>query len=337
MSGAGSGKKKSEKMLKKDDYLVRLGKLLQEYPNVLIVECDNVSSQQFQSIRKALRKDAVVLMGKNTLIRKGIKANIPKNKVLESLLPHVKFNVGFVFTKGNLSAIREKIVKERVQAPAKAGTIAPNDVIVPAGPTGMEPTQTSFLQALNIASKINKGQVEIINDVSLISKGQKVGPSEAALLAKLNIKPFSYGLKVVQVYESGFCYEPEVLDMTDEDILNKFRAGVRNVAAVSLATGIPTIASVPHSLINGYKNLLSIALATDITFKQAESYKAFAADPSKFARAAPGSTTSTSSTASTGGGKGGKGGAPPPAAAKPAPVVEEPPAEEEAGIGGLFD
>jgi len=55
-----------------------------------------------------------------------------------------------------------------VSAPAKAGIIAPNDVLVPKGNTGMEPTQTSFLQALNIPSKINKGQVEILSDVNLI-------------------------------------------------------------------------------------------------------------------------------------------------------------------------
>lgn len=326
MSGAGSGKK-GDKQAKKDDYLVRLGKLVADYPNVLVVECDNVSSQQFQSIRKALRKDAVVLMGKNTLIRKGLKNNLAKNKALEALLPHVAGNVGFVFTKGNLSAIREKIMKERVQAPAKAGAIAPNDVIVPAGPTGMEPTQTSFLQALNIASKINKGQVEIINDVHLIAKGQKVGQSEATLLAKLSIKPFSYGLKLVQVYENGFCYAPEVLDMTDEDILTKFRAGVRNIAAVSLATGIPTVASVPHSIANGFKNVLSIALATSLTFKQAETYKAYLADPSKFATAAAAPA-------------GGKPSAKPAAEEKkPAKVAEPEPAEDEGGadIGGLFD
>lgn len=43
-----------------------------------------------------------------------------------------------------------------------------------------------------------------------------------------------------------------------------------NVAAVSLAIGYPTAASVPHSIVNGFKNLLAVAVATDITFKEAE-------------------------------------------------------------------
>ena len=79
------------------------------------------------------------------------------------------------------------------RAPARSGTVAPCDVIVPAGPTGCDPGQTAFFQALAIPTKIAKGQIEIISDVKLITLGEKVGSSEAALLQKLNIKPFSYG------------------------------------------------------------------------------------------------------------------------------------------------
>lgn len=43
-----------------------------------------------------------------------------------------------------------------VPAPAKMNAIAPLDVVVSAGPTGMEPSQTGFFQVLNIATKINK-------------------------------------------------------------------------------------------------------------------------------------------------------------------------------------
>merc|ERR1712003_541322 len=76
-------------------------------------------------------------------------------------------------------------------------------------------------------------------------------------------------------------------DITDEDLLNKFRSGIANVAALSLAIGYPTVASVPHSIVNGMKNLLAVAAATEITFKEAETLKAFLADPSAFAAAAP--------------------------------------------------
>merc|ERR1719181_1742750 len=105
-------------------------------------------------------------------------------------------NIGFVFTTGSLADL-EDVIKEYVKpAPAKAGVIAPCSCTIPKGPTGLDPAQTSFFQALNIATKINKGSIEIINDCTVIHEGVKVGSSEAALLTKLNVKPFSYGLNV---------------------------------------------------------------------------------------------------------------------------------------------
>jgi len=251
------------KAARKQAYFTKLIELLEEYPRILIVGADNVGSHQMQKIRMALRGKGVLLMGKNTMIRKAIRGQAQNNAVLENILPHVWGNVGFIFTKGDLNEVKKVVVEHRVAAPAKAGAIAPTKVVVPAGNTGMEPTQTSFLQALNIASKITKGQIEIINDVNLIEEGAKIGTSEATLLAKLGIKPFTYGLVPVSVYDNGAVYEPRILELTDTDILAKFHRGVRNVACVSLSIGYPTIASVPHSIARGFKNILAISLAID--------------------------------------------------------------------------
>jgi len=308
---------------RKQSYFSKLINLLEEYPKILIVNADNVGSNQMQRIRLALRGEAVVLMGKNTMIRKVIRGQLEKNPELESLLPLIKGNIGFVFTKGDLGRVRDKVAANKVAAPAKAGTVAPNDVIVPKGNTGLEPTQTAFLQALNIPSKINKGQIEIINDVHLIKAGTKVGSSEATLLAKLNIKPFAYGLALLSVYDSGAVYEPSVLDLTDEDLLSKFRAGVANIASLGLAIGYPTIASLPHSLINGFKNVIAVALEANISFPAVDKVKNILANPGAFAAAAPAAKA-------------------PPAAAKteakkePEKKVEEEEEDEDASVGGLF-
>jgi len=299
---------------KKEEYFVRLQKLLDEYSQILICGADNVGSSHMQNIRKALRGKAVLLMGKNTMIRKVIRGYLEKNPAFEALLPVVRGNVGFVFVKDDLNGVRAELNKNRVGAPAKAGGIAPNDVIVPAGPTGMEPTQTSFLQALNIASKINKGQVEILNDVHLIKTGDRVGNSEAALLAKLNIRPFSYGLQVQTVYDHGNVFDPSILDITDDVLLEKFRAGVNNIASIGLEIGYPTVASLPHSVINGYKDLLAVSIETDYSFPAAEKIKAYIANPNAFASSAPAPAPAAAAA---------------PVAAAPAKPAAPPPKEEE--------
>jgi len=274
---------KEDKATWKSNYFVKLINLLTEYPKCFIVQADNVGSKQMQKIRIALRGKAELLMGKNTMMRKAIRGHLESNPALEKILPHVKGNIGFVFTKEDLTDIRDIILANKVAAPAKAGAIATNDVSVPAINTGLGPEKTSFFQALAIPTKISKGTIEILNDVKLLAPGDKVGASEATLLNMLNISPFTYGLKIEQVYESGTVFHPSVLDITDDDLRKRFITCVTNVTALSLAIGYPTIASVPHMVVNAFKNLLALAAATDIEFKEAATVKEYLKDPSKFA------------------------------------------------------
>jgi len=276
---------------KKQQYFARLIKLLEDYPCILIVGADNVGSNHMQQIRKALRaKGAVLLMGKNTMIRKAIRGHTANNPNLEQLLPLVRGNIGFVFCKSDLSEIKKILATNRVEAPARAGAISPCKVVVPAMNTGLEPTQTSFFQALNIPTKIARGQIEIVQDITLLIEGQKVGASEANLLTKLNIKPFSYGLGLSQVYDNGSLYSHTVLDKTDDDLIAQFHAGVKNIAALGLQIGYPTIASLPHSIARGYKNVLAVSLATEYTFDKAQKLKDYLANPTAFATVAPAKT-----------------------------------------------
>merc|ERR1712108_97320 len=195
-------------------------------PKCFIVGADNVGSKQMQEIRISLRGHAVVLMGKNTMMRKAIRGHLQNNPQLELLLPHIKGNIGFVFTKEDLVTIRDMVLGNKVKAPARAGAIAPLNVQIPAQNTGLGPEKTSFFQALNIPTKITKGTIEITNNVNLINAGDKVGMSEATLLNMLGISPFPYGLVVTKVYDSGSVFDPQILDITDDDIKQKFMAGV---------------------------------------------------------------------------------------------------------------
>jgi len=279
---------------KKEQYFQKLKSYLEEFKSIFIVNVDNVGSNQMHEIRKALRGDAKILMGKNTMVRRAIRILQTENPDYEKLMPSVRGNIGFVFTNSDLKTIRDKVLTNRVKAPAKAGALAPIDVFIPAGNTGMEPGKTSFFQALGVPTKIARGTIEIINEVHLIKEGVRVGASEAALLNMLNISPFTYGLVVVQVYDQGTVFHPTVLDIEEDTLVAHFVAGIKNIAAISLQIGYPTVASVPHSIINSYKNLLAISIATEYSFPGAEKIKAYLADPSAFAVAAPVAAASSS-------------------------------------------
>merc|ERR1712157_37516 len=169
-------------------------------------------------------------------------------------------------------------------APARVGAISPISVVVPKGPTGCDPGQTSFFQTLQIATKITKGQIEMTNDTHLIQAGDKVTASQAALLQKLNIQPFTYGLVLKSVYDNG-----SVFDVTDDVLAAKFANALSLLASVSLVIGYPTQASIPHSIANAFKAILSVTLGCDnYSFDKADVYREYLADPSKFASVSAG-------------------------------------------------
>ncbi|PBK97938.1 putative 60S acidic ribosomal protein [Armillaria gallica] len=270
----------------KELYFQKLKELLAKYPSIFLVNVDNVGSNQMHQIRVSLRGKGVVLMGKNTMVRRALRSILAEYPQFERLLPHVKGNIGFVFTAGDLKDVRDLIVANKVAAPARAGAFAPKDVTVPAGNTGMEPGKTSFFQALGIPTKIARGTIEIVSDVKVVQAGTRVGTSEATLLNMLNISPFTYGMTVVQIFDSGNSFSPEVLDVDEQELVDRFLSGIKTIAAISLALNYPTIVSVAHSLVNAYKNVLAVSLATEYTFDGSEKVKEYLANPDAFAVAA---------------------------------------------------
>ncbi|KAH8676879.1 60S acidic ribosomal protein P0 [Tricladium varicosporioides] len=306
----------------KAGYFDKLKGLLEEYNSIFIVGVDNVSSQQMHEIRLALRGKGVVLMGKNTMVRRAIKGFIADTPEYERLLPYVKGNVGFVFTNDDLKTIRDVILANKVAAPARAGAVAPGDVYVPAGNTGMEPGKTSFFQALGVPTKIARGTIEITADLKLVEAGSKVGASEATLLNMLNISPFTYGMGIFQVYDQGNTFPPSVLDIEESQLLKSFSSAITTIACISLAANFPTLPSVMHSVVNSYKKVLAVAVETEYSWPEIEELKDRIANPDAYATAGPAAGASDSA----------------PAAAKEV-EKEESEAEEsgDEGFGGLFD
>lgn len=182
---------------------------------------------------------------------------------------------------------RDVILSEKVAAPARAGAVAPADVFVPAGNTGMEPGKTSFFQALGVPTKIARGTIEITSDLKLVETGSKVGASEATLLNMLNISPFTYGMSIAQVYDGGQTFHPSVLDIEESQLFAALNSAIKTIATISLATNYPTLPSVMHSLVNGYKKVLAVAIETDYSWEAIEDLKDRIANPDAYAAAAP--------------------------------------------------
>lgn len=304
----------STRTRRKHIYRERLLEYLNTYKSILIIGVDFVGSNQMQKARLALRGKAVMLMGKNTVIRCLFREQMEKFPYLSELMPLIRGNVGFIFTNSDLNAVRNIVTSHKVPAAAKAGVNAPIDVHIPPGMTTMDPGQTAFFQALNIPTKITKGAIEITTNVHLCKVGEPVTPGAVALLAKMNIKPFFYGIEVSSVCDNGSVFAAAVLDMGEAEVIAMFLGAANKLAAISLETGIPNMVSIPHSIKYTFKKLVAIALETGVFFPEAAKIKEMLDNPGAFAAAAA-----------------------PTAAAAAAPVVEEEEEEEEAApVADMF-
>merc|ERR1711988_1242678 len=280
----------AEKLAKKQEYFNKLIDLCVNTPNALIVGIEHVASKQMQDIRMDLRGKAVVLMGKNTMIRKALQIGHEQypDAGMENLRSMIKGNIGFIFaTNCSLDDIRECLGKHILSSAAKSGQTSMVDLDIPSGPTGMDPSQTSFFQTLNIATKIVKGQIELISTFRILAKGDKVSASAAVLLGKLGIRPFNYKMEVEMVFQGGGVFPAAVLDIGESVLIQKFMSGIANMAAFSREIGIPTEAGLPHAFGNAFRNVAALVSDISFTFKEVEQVKQFLDDPEAFAAANP--------------------------------------------------
>ena len=131
-----------------------------------------------------------------------------------------------IFSNGDLGEVKAVLDKESRPSAAKPGMIAPDDVWIKAGPTGLDPKQTAFFGNLQIQTKIVKAQIDIVAEKKVITAGDKIGGTEAQLLDKLKIYPFQYKMEVRKVLQNGSMFDAKVLDLSVATILAKFKKAI---------------------------------------------------------------------------------------------------------------
>lgn len=237
----------------------RTKELFQTYSKFLIVNMNNITSNQLQLIKIDWMHKAEFLFGKNTTIAKAL-TEIGKADIAKTL----KGNIAIVFSNSDMSEIKGILNSNKRDSFAKVGDVSQTDLFIQPQITSMGPEKTSFFQALNISTKITKGKVEIIAKSQTLFKEKKVSPSQANLLAIMGIKPFVYSMNIKNAYEDGEFFNPDIIDITPETIENEIASAVSSVAAMSLALGITNKATVPYEIFNEAKNAAAICLSLGI-------------------------------------------------------------------------
>eukprot|EP01130_Rhizamoeba_saxonica_P016943 TRINITY_DN7953_c0_g1_i1.p1 TRINITY_DN7953_c0_g1~~TRINITY_DN7953_c0_g1_i1.p1 ORF type:complete len:309 (-),score=39.04 TRINITY_DN7953_c0_g1_i1:19-945(-) len=257
----------------------KIGNYLREYQNetILVIDYAAIKTSTFKLVRKQLfvETKAEVMCGKLGLFRTAIRhfsAQNPSYQVILQLLPHLKgIGTALVFCKTNIvQEVSRILVSAEDFHPVKAGNTCPIDVWIPKGNTGLDPTKTSFLPALNIASKISRGNIEIINDVHLIKKGENVSEFASKFLERLQFKPIPGRIEIRVLYNENTIISPGLLSVSSGDVIRIIQNTVNDISIISSEIDYPTICSLPRVVITAYSNLLAVVMETNYSFDHAE-------------------------------------------------------------------
>eukprot|EP00826_Nyctotherus_ovalis_P004852 TRINITY_DN11077_c0_g1_i7.p1 TRINITY_DN11077_c0_g1~~TRINITY_DN11077_c0_g1_i7.p1 ORF type:complete len:314 (-),score=56.69 TRINITY_DN11077_c0_g1_i7:83-1024(-) len=283
--------KRQESRKKKFDIWLRLWKCLGEYKKILIINRTNMSANILKEARSALQPlGAKLLIGKNTLIKAGIRRKMQKPvksdedyKIrsenykpmpeLEKLLNICNGDIALIFCKDNLDEVRNKLKEFEDVTSVKTGSIAPCDYFLLPGITTLRPPNYNFFKFLNVLTKISKGFIEIIYETKLLTKGRKILESQRELLNCLKIKPFTLKIPVAYIYDNGIVYNSAVLDIADGGAIFKVSKGANCLKALAVEANYPTALCAKYMLLAAFNNMFAVTLSTVYDFKEAKAIK----------------------------------------------------------------
>lgn len=233
--------------------------LLGKYNIVATLDLYGLPAKQLQGMREELRGKCEILMAKHRLMRIALKET--DRQGIAELENGLRGMPALLFTNDNPFKLFKILEKSKSPIAAKAGQIAPRDVIVPAGPTSFSPGPIiGELKSAKIDAGIVNGKIEIKSDSLVLKKGEEFSESMAALLARLDIKPMEVGLNLVSAYENGIVFDAEQLRIDEEAFMNDLVGAIQGGMNLSVEAVYPTKDNVTLILDKAIRNSRNLGI-----------------------------------------------------------------------------
>ncbi|MEF8884922.1 MAG: 50S ribosomal protein L10 [Haloarculaceae archaeon] len=199
--------------------------VIESYDSVGVVDITGIPSRQLQDMRRDLHGSAELRVSRNTLL---VRALDEVDEGLEDLTEYVSGQVGLIGTDDNPFGLFKQLEASKTPAPINAGEVAPNDIVIPEGDTGIDPGPfVGELQTVGASARIQEGSIQVLEDSTVLGAGEEVSADLANVLNELGIEPKEVGLDLRAVYADGVRFEPEELELDVEE----YRADIEAAAA----------------------------------------------------------------------------------------------------------
>jgi len=232
--------------------------LLEAHDSVGVVNVTGIPSKQLQDMRRGLHGQAALRMSRNTLL---VRALEEVDDGLEDLTQYIQGEVGLVATNDNPFGLFQQLEASKTPAPINAGEVAPNDIVIPEGDTGIDPGPfVGELQTIGANARIQEGSIQVLEDSVVTEEGDVVSDDVANVLSELGIEPKEVGLDLRGVYSEGVLFTPDELEIDVEE----YRADIQSAAArarnLSVNAAYPTEQTAPALIAKAQGEAKSLGL-----------------------------------------------------------------------------
>lgn len=247
----------------KKEKVAELEDLTNSHEIIGIVNLADIPAKQLQTMRKSLGDNAILKMSRKNFIKIALE-NSDKEEV-EGLADYLEGQPAMVFTKMNPFKLFKILEDSKTEAPAKAGSIAPADIVVPAGDTSFPPGPIlGELQQVGIPAKIDKGSIVVTDDAKIVDEGEEIPKAVADILTKLEIHPMEVGIDLLAVCEGDTIYTADVLAIDEEETIQTLANAYQSAINLSVYAGILNSESAPLLIQKAARDALNLAINANI-------------------------------------------------------------------------
>ena len=247
----------------KVEIVERLKTLMEKYPVLAAADLNKVRSSQIHEMRKKLRGRVEMLVVKKTFTCKAAEKVEDKKKGVTGFLDKLQGPFILLFTDMDPFQLLLTLNKSKIRVEAKGGDVATEDVMVPAGNTGIPPGPViSEFGEAKIPTKIEGGSIWISGDTVVARKGDVIPSKLASVLSRLGIKPMEAGLSLLTAYEDGTVFDKNTLIIDVEAVAKSVREAIGQAINLSVNAGIPTKESLPFIISKAHREAYAVALAS---------------------------------------------------------------------------
>jgi len=239
---------------------------IEHYDSVGVVDLTGIPSRQLQAMRRDLHGTAELRVSRNTLLERAIaEVAAERGDGLDALTGFIAGQVGLVGTNDNPFALYQQLEASKTSAPINDGEVAPNDIVIPAGDTGVDPGPfVGELQTVGANARIDEGSIRVMEDSTVLEAGEVVSADLANVLSELDIEPKEVGLDLRGVFADGVLFEPADLEIDIEAYRSDVQAAAARGRNLAVNAEIFTTATLPPLLAKASGEAKSLGLQAAI-------------------------------------------------------------------------